>query len=78
MKPKLGQVASWGAHTDDFGRVSAIRKTGFYAQYRCAYPTVPGGHKHATESRFFRFEDIVEDAIAHDLDGTGKVKLFQS
>jgi hypothetical protein len=57
---KLNQIAIFGCHTDESGRVSAIRRNGFYVRYRSAFPTVPGGHVHALKSRFFPFEKLVE------------------
>ena len=58
MKPKLGQIAMFGPHTYEIGRVSRIRKNGFYVRVKNAYPTIPGGHKYAYHSRFFPFSAI--------------------
>ena len=60
MKPKKGQLAMWGPHTNEIGVVSATRKNGFYARYATGFPTVPGGRRMAYSSRFFRFDEIGE------------------
>lgn len=60
MKPKRGQLAMWGPHTNEIGVVSAIRKNGFYARHTTGFPTTPGGRKAAYSSRFFRLEEIGE------------------
>jgi hypothetical protein len=57
-KPKRGQIAIFGPHTNEIGVVSAIRKDGFYVRHTTGFPTVPGGHKAAYSSRFFRFDEI--------------------
>jgi hypothetical protein len=57
-KPKRGQIAIFGPHTNEIGVVSAIRIDGFYVRHTTGFPTVPGGHKAAYSSRFFRFDEI--------------------
>jgi hypothetical protein len=57
-KPKRGQIAIFGPHTNEIGVVAAIRKDGFYVRHTKGFPTVPGGHKAAYSSRFFRFDEI--------------------
>jgi hypothetical protein len=33
-KPKIGQIAMYGPHTDEIGRVTAIRNGGFYVRVK--------------------------------------------
>lgn len=66
MKVKIGQFAICGPHTDQIGRVSAIRKDGFYARFTSIHPRVPGARtgrdgEHPKFSRFFRFSEIGPD-----------------
>ena len=61
-----GQIVEWGDNANEIGRISSIRRDGFYARYRSSWPTTPGGWRHAMKSLFFSYADL--DA--------GKVRLI--
>lgn len=58
MKPTINQIAVFGPLTYQIGRVSAIRKNGFYVRAKKSDPTVPGGRKYGYRSVFFTFDQI--------------------
>ena len=67
-KLRKNQIVCKGVHTDDFGRVSALRKTGFYAQFKT-------GHGNRI-SLFFAWNKIVaKETPASEIDGTDKIML---
>jgi len=61
MKPYLNQIAVFGPLTHQIGRVSAIRRNGFYVRTKQTFPKIPGGREYGYRSVFFSLTQIGPD-----------------
>ena len=72
---RKGEIAMWGSHTDECGRVSKVTKNGFYATYTSLFPREDrkGRLRRVRETRFWPSGSVYE---GEGMPPAGSVKVF--